>query len=54
MEKEESMALNIEFTEQTKRECAEALSKVPDTSVLYLKTHNFTGTFRVGNSAVFI
>ncbi len=36
------MARNIEFTEQAKRECAEALSKVlSDTFVLYLKTHNF-------------
>jgi starvation-inducible DNA-binding protein len=36
------MARNIELTEQAKRECAEALSKVlSDTFVLYLKTHNF-------------
>lgn len=36
------MTRNIEFTEQAKRECAEALSKVlSDTFILYLKTHNF-------------
>jgi starvation-inducible DNA-binding protein len=36
------MARNIELTEQAKRECAAALSKVlSDTFVLYLKTHNF-------------
>jgi starvation-inducible DNA-binding protein len=41
-EREKHMAYNIELTEQAKRECAEALSKVlSDTFVLYLKTHNF-------------
>lgn len=36
------MARNIELTEQAKRECAEALSKVlSDVFILYLKTHNF-------------
>ena len=36
------MASNIEFTEQARRECAEAVSKVlSDTFILYLKTHNF-------------
>jgi starvation-inducible DNA-binding protein len=36
------MARNIELTEQAKRECAAALSKVlSNTFVLYLKTHNF-------------
>jgi starvation-inducible DNA-binding protein len=42
LEKAKVMARNIEFTDQAKRECAEALSKVlSDTFVLYLKTHNF-------------
>lgn len=42
LKREEIMARNIDFTEQAKRECAEALSKVlSDTFVLYLKTHNF-------------
>jgi starvation-inducible DNA-binding protein len=36
------MPRNLELTEQAKRDCAEALSKVlADTFVLYLKTHNF-------------
>jgi starvation-inducible DNA-binding protein len=36
------MPRNLELTEQGKRECAEALSKVlADTFLLYLKTHNF-------------
>jgi starvation-inducible DNA-binding protein len=36
------MAPNLELTDQAKKECAEALSKVlSDTFVLYLKTHNF-------------
>lgn len=36
------MSDNLELTEQAKRDCAEALSKVlADTFALYLKTHNF-------------
>jgi starvation-inducible DNA-binding protein len=36
------MARNLELTEEGKRDCAEALSKVlADTFLLYLKTHNF-------------
>lgn len=36
------MAPNLEFTDQSKSECAKALSKVlSDTFILYLKTHNF-------------
>jgi starvation-inducible DNA-binding protein len=39
---ETSMPRNLELTEQGKRDCAEALSKVlADTFLLYLKTHNF-------------
>jgi starvation-inducible DNA-binding protein len=41
-EKGAPMPRNLELTEQAKRDCAEALSKVlADTFVLYLKTHNF-------------
>jgi starvation-inducible DNA-binding protein len=36
------MASNVGLTDEAKRECAAALSKVlSDTFVLYLKTHNF-------------
>lgn len=36
------MTSNVEMTEQAKRECANAMSKVlADTYILYLKTHNF-------------
>jgi starvation-inducible DNA-binding protein len=39
---ETSMPRNLEPTEQGRRDCAEALSKVlADTFLLYLKTHNF-------------
>jgi starvation-inducible DNA-binding protein len=49
----EIMPGNIEFTEQAKRECAEALSKVlSDTFVLYLKTHNFHWNVQGRNSSV--
>ena len=42
LERANVMTRNIELTEQAKRECAAALSKVlSDTFVLYLKTHNF-------------
>lgn len=36
------MTSNVEMTEQAKKECAGAMSKVlADTYILYLKTHNF-------------
>ena len=36
------MSSNIEMTDQAKKECADAMSKVlADTYILYLKTHNY-------------